>query len=320
MSKDGGIWALFIGRESEVTMFEHIKVLTLRVTYKSEAAGRLPPFLGSSIRGSLGHTMRGLACPTPQVRCHVCPISHSCDYANHFNTVGNEGGAVNPYTIRVITPSGKIEWKKGDTLTLDITLIGETSQRAGLFLDALQEVGVRGLGHRRMPFRLIEIANPYSGKVILKDGEMALRYLKPEPLICDEIQSNKLELRFKNPVRVQVGKKMLYSLSFTDIIRSISRRLTLLSQAFSENELDWNEDRLFHNSDQIKTLSQSWKLNDFKRFSMNRTEKLEIPGIEGWAQFEGDLTPFTPLLKAGERLHIGKNATHGFGAYTINYK
>ncbi|MBG9782996.1 CRISPR system precrRNA processing endoribonuclease RAMP protein Cas6 [Shouchella lehensis] len=301
-------------------MFEHINLITLRITYKARIAGRLPAFLGSSIRGTLGHTIRAFSCPTPKKQCYLCPISASCDYANHFNTVGNEGGAVNPFTLRMVTPSGKIDWREGDRLVFDLTLLGETSFRAGLFIDALQELGKRGLGIRRLPFQLTTIENYDLKKVIWKDGQMALRYLQPQPLICKETPSQIVELRFHNPVRVNVGKTMLLSLNFSDLIRSISRRLTLLSQAFGETELEWNAVSLFQASEQIKTIAQSWELNDFKRYSINQGTKLELPGIEGWVEFEGDLTPFTPLLEAGKRLHVGKNATHGFGSYTIIYK
>lgn len=35
-------------------MFEFIKILTLRATYECQEEGRLPSYLGSTIRGILG--------------------------------------------------------------------------------------------------------------------------------------------------------------------------------------------------------------------------------------------------------------------------
>jgi len=39
----------------------------------------------------------------------------------------------------------------------------------------------------------------------------------------------------------------------------------------------------------------------------------------GYARYEGDITPFTPLLEIGQLIQIGKNTTHGFGHYEIYY-
>ncbi|WP_442954776.1 CRISPR system precrRNA processing endoribonuclease RAMP protein Cas6 [Paenibacillus sp. SYP-B4298] len=50
---------------------------------------------------------------------------------------------------------------------------------------------------------------------------------------------------------------------------------------------------------------------------MTRGGKLELPAITGWARYEGDLSPFTPLLTAGELLHVGKII--GFGQYQASF-
>lgn len=59
---------------------------------------------------------------------------------------------------------------------------------------------------------------------------------------------------------------------------------------------------------------------DFERYSMTQHDnKLSLPAIEGWALYEGDLTPFTSLLEAGQWLHAGKNTTIGFGHFYTAY-
>lgn len=299
-------------------MFEHLKLLTLRVIFEAKRSGNLPPFLGTTIRGALGHCIRGFVCQTPKVKCFVCPIASSCDYANHFNSVGNEGGAVNPFVIRMVT-NNKTNWKVGDKLIFEITLIGETSDYAGLFLDAFQEMEKRGFGAERVPFELKEVTDPIRKKQIWKLGRMSLRHIQPSSLVCKEREVHSVIIKFQSPVRVQISKKVLYSLTFADIIRSISRRLALLTQAFTDKQLSWNEEALLLAAAEVQTESHSWRLNDFKRYSMNHKDKLHIPGIEGWARFSGNITPFTPLLEAGVRIHIGKNATHGFGSFSVFY-
>ena len=47
--------------------------------------------------------------------------------------------------------------------------------------------------------------------------------------------------------------------------------------------------------------------------------RLDLPAIEGWIVFDGDLTELTPILEAGKYFHVGKGATIGFGHYEVFY-
>lgn len=43
-------------------MFEFIKAITLRTTYECQSSGSLPGYMGSTIRGILGHCIRDFYC------------------------------------------------------------------------------------------------------------------------------------------------------------------------------------------------------------------------------------------------------------------
>lgn len=296
-----------------------MKIMTLRATFAAAGRGRLPPYLGSTIRGLLGHCIRDLVCPTPDVKCHLCPISDDCAYAQNFSTPGHQAGAVNPYVLYVLT-NGKVDWNEADICQFDITLIGRSSEQGGLIVDAFKEMGSRGWGVARIPFKLIKITDPVRHTLIWHLGKMWLRNLQPQPLCCEERFARAAVVHFETPVRVKEGQNLKYSLSFADLIQSLSRRLSLLSHAYTDHRLEWNESEMLSAAREIRTTDESWHENRFKRFSMNREgQHLYLPAIEGWARYEGNITPFTPLLAAGERLHIGKNTTHGFGRFHVDY-
>lgn len=296
-----------------------MKTLTLRATFSALGSGRLPPYLGSTIRGLLGHCIRDLVCPTPHVKCYVCEISDNCAYAQNFSTPGHQAGSVNPYVLHVLT-RGKVEWKEADISQFDITLIGRSSEQGGLMVDALQEMEKRGWGAARIPFKLLKITDPIRNTLIWHQGKMWLRNFHPQPLDCEERFARTAVIHFETPVRVKQGQNLKYSLSFADLIQSLSRRMALLSHAYTENRLEWNESEMLAAARLVRTADENWKENKFKRFSMNKEGKdLYLPAIEGWARYEGDITPFTPILAAGQRLHIGKNTTHGFGRFHVDY-
>lgn len=299
-------------------MLEHVQILTLRATFAATGEGRLPPYLGSTIRGLLGHCIRDFVCPHPQVKCHMCKISKNCDYAQNFCSPGNDAGAVNPFVIKALTKD-KIDWNPLDTCQFDITLIGRSSEQAGLFIDALQEMQSRGWGASRIPFELQQITDPIHNTLIWNNGKVWMRNCQPQPLICESRRARAVLVCFQSPVRILKSRKLQHKLSFADVIQSASRRISLLSHAYTGKLLQWDEDMMLADAQNIKTAAESWKPVDFSRYSMTHHGKLELPAIIGWARYEGDLTPFTPILAAGECLHVGKNATIGFGNYQLSY-
>lgn len=75
-------------------MFKHIELLTMRAFFRAHEDGTLPPFLGSTIRGILGHCMREFACIVPEEKCHLCTYASECDYARNFCSPGHVAGSL----------------------------------------------------------------------------------------------------------------------------------------------------------------------------------------------------------------------------------
>ncbi|MDD2401847.1 MAG: CRISPR system precrRNA processing endoribonuclease RAMP protein Cas6 [Clostridia bacterium] len=318
-SKTLSIYYKITIKDGSKNMFKHIEVLTLRAFFLAKGEGKLPPYLGSTLRGILGHCIRDFVCSTPKVRCYQCNLRNGCAYAQCFCSPGNEAGAVNPYVLHALVQD-KLEWKKGDVCTFDITLIGKITERVGLFLDALQAMGERGWGVSRISFSLEQVVDPIRNTLIFSGGKTWMRNMKPYLLDCEECPAGSILVRFDTPVRILVKRNLCQTLSFDSLVQSMSRRISLLSQAYTGRTVQWDEDNMIKAAKKIKTVQENWRFVDFKRYSMNHNgNKLNLPAIEGWALYEGDLTPFTPLLEAGCRLHVGKNSTIGFGHFSVMY-
>lgn len=82
-------------------MFEFMKTLTLHVSYECLKGGTLPAYLGSTIRGLMGHCIHEFYCHHRNVKCFLCEDRGTCQYVQCFSNTGGEAGAVNPYTIYV---------------------------------------------------------------------------------------------------------------------------------------------------------------------------------------------------------------------------
>jgi hypothetical protein len=293
-------------------------MLTFHVVLASTEEGKLPAYLGSTLRGALGHSMRRFVCVFPDRRCHLCELASSCSYAIHFNSPGNDGGAVNPFVLNPITQD-KLVWNKGDLCEFNLTLIGDSAVHAGIYLDAIQDMAARGLGVGRLPFDVLQITNASTNALIWHAGKAWLRNCRPSRPEFAPRASKAVLVRFDTPVRVISGQRLHQRLSFVDLAHSLYRRIELLSQAYSQERFIWESHSVLKAADQIQTSVEYWEPIEFERYSMTRGGTLQLGAIRGWARYEGELTPFTPILEAGKLLHAGKNATIGFGHYQLAY-
>jgi hypothetical protein len=57
---------------------------------------------------------------------------------------------------------------------------------------------------------------------------------------------------------------------------------------------------------------------DVPRFSRNQRQAMTFGGWMGWVRYAVEPTPWLPLLRAGELLHVGKHTTFGFGAIELS--
>ena len=54
-----------------------------------------------------------------------------------------------------------------------------------------------------------------------------------------------------------------------------------------------------------------------QRKVQRQQQEMQLGGLLGSVQLQGDLAPFAQLLHLGQWLHVGKNATMGLGGYRL---
>jgi CRISPR/Cas system endoribonuclease Cas6 (RAMP superfamily) len=56
---------------------------------------------------------------------------------------------------------------------------------------------------------------------------------------------------------------------------------------------------------------------DWERYSARQDARMKMGGFVGEVEYAGAIGEFVPLLKLGERVHIGKGTGFGLGRYVI---
>ena len=300
-------------------MIDLFKVLRLRAYFSANESGTLPAYLGSTVRGILGHCFRSFVCDRPTLRCFKCDKRFDCTYVKNFANTGQEGGAVNPFTLRVFN-EGKTEWQKGDLCVFELTLFGRAAGQPGIYVDALQTMERVGWGATRMSFSLERIVETDTGTLVYACQKSWMRNTLARSMNIVERKASTAVVTFDTPVRIVSGKVLFSSLPFPALIRFLIGRLELIDQIYGEGLLSLDKEALIRDAENVKLVKEAWQDVDFVRYSMTQKgNRLELPSKIGWAMYEGAMDPFVPLLEAGKYVHVGKNSTIGFGHYEVFY-
>jgi hypothetical protein len=177
---------------------EHLKALSLaqyEFRLAALAAGDLPPFLGSTFRGSFGYALKAVACSMPHQDCARCLLSERCLYPRLFESRANrptgllkqQQNAPRPFIFEPPLPGQKysalpfntelghaqanggkhngqkrlfaepLRFTAGDELRFGLTLIGAAIEELPYIIYAVSLMARHGFGAQRTPFVLTEV-------------------------------------------------------------------------------------------------------------------------------------------------------------------
>jgi len=296
---------------------------TFRFELKTEQPFYLPAYAGSMMRGGFGRSFRRISCAFGRKPCEECMLRSRCFYHRIFETTTDKPGrpfqTTHPYIIRPIQKLGGKE--EAEVLSLEVTLMDDALDALPHFVYAFIEFGRFGMGKERAQFELDRVVS--KGDILYQNGDSNIE-LPAEPMILDSFMEpvpdsvQQVQLRFLTPVRAKIRQRYRSKLSFQDIVRLSTRRVRVLSRALErEDPFTEKTNKLMEQALDVRTVSSNCRWFDWRRYSSRQQQAMHLGGVVGEMSFAGDLTPYVPLLKAGEILHIGKNTSFGLGKVEV---
>src|SRR5437764_6260887 len=160
------------------------------------AESELPPFLGSTFRGSFGYALKAIACAMPHQDCARCLLVKRCLYPRLFEPRANQPNgllkqqqnAPRPFIFEPPLPGQKysasllnteigraqanggksnghrrlfdepLRFAAGDELRFGLTLIGPAIEELPYIIYAVSLMARHGFGAQRTPFTLMEVS------------------------------------------------------------------------------------------------------------------------------------------------------------------
>ncbi len=297
----------------------------------------LPDYAGSLLRGQFGAALRQLACMTRQPSCMGCPLQWTCPYPRIFEAPAPSAHSLqhfsnipNAYVMEPPALDQATQRLAGEMLSFDMVLIGKALEQWPLVLLAWQRALAKGLTSSRSRAELLRVdwldaqhsAHPIwqhdAPNAVPSTPVSMLSLTLPAP----EATLASLTLNFQTPLRLQHQGQPLAAAQLTPraLLAALARRVALVLE-FHAGQSHWGQAvpevvRLAERLQEQRDLH--W--HDWTRYSSRQQQTMTLGGVLGRWHLQAD----TPTLKAlwpwlwlGQWLHIGKNATMGMGAYTL---
>jgi hypothetical protein len=200
-------------------------------------------------------------------------------------------------------------------------LIGEATFYLPHIVNSLQVMGDMGLGRGRGKFDVLQVL---SVEEAIFDGNTFswpsayMTWSQIEELSSTIPMTGRLKTIFHTPLRLVFKGKFCNVPEFHILIGNLVQRITSLCRFHcgSGGPDGINKDLVFQ-ARKVALVLNSTRWFDWERYSHRHREFMKLGGLIGEAVYEGDLTPFRPLLIAGSWIHTGKGTTFGLGLFSM---
>lgn len=306
-----------------------------RVTVVPRATLVLPYMTrGNKLRGAFGITLRRLVCHDLDLDCRECPLEPTCVYPATFEPrppVDSERLTRLQDTPRPFVIDAPLEehpeFAPGQPLCFGLVTVGRASESVPYYVATFRNLGDHGLGPRRTPFDLAEVA------AIDARGAATAIYQQASPLVYldaprlraadllqpgDEVRT-RVTLTFLTPLELKDQGAPVREPHLGPIVRRLRDRVNMLSTFFADGPLDMDFKGMSALAESVRLLEARTRVVTVTRGSSRTGHQHDIGGLVGSATYEGDaLAELLPLLRVGEVLHVGRHSAFGNGRILLD--
>lgn len=301
--------------------------ITLQVTQPFS----LPPMPGPVFRSSLNKIMREIACGKPSADCAFCPHREDCHF---FWLYQNSGEFAQIKLARFRTPPKPFVLEPpihirphyyhiGEILTTKLVLVGKALDFCPQWITVFQKMEKHQFNGIDTPFFLKTVVgkNGVTGDDITFFSKESADITTGNPAfsLSDFLQHHtpaapisRITVTFKTPTRIKGAGSLSRAISFKILIQTLLTRVTTLAYNYCQQPHYLNFRELVTLADAIQIVEEQ-ENPAFHSKTTGANKHSYLGGYIGQITYQGDLTPFWPLLKFAEIIHLGKNCTFGLG-------
>jgi len=310
-----------------------LRFVRLRFEAEVTGEGTLPRFFGPTLRGALGLTFRKMVCVTHLDDCSPCILRFQCPYARFFEPFAPPDHPFSkrlvqmprPFVLQVPPPSNSpVSFQVGDAFVFGMTVWHQVENLLPYIIVAVQRTLANGIGKGLRASLVRVVAESSEGEKEVFSAKEGIILTSLPSVSAEEVLAfptekvSQLIVHFVTPTRIDLSGKLQNPVTFSALVKGANERGRALFCAYEGTEPPWDGKALVEAAGKVEMTESQQVWLDLRRFSRRQQEELKVGGVVGWAKFEGeDLSPFLPLLRLMEWVHVGKLGTMGLGQIAV---
>ncbi len=299
----------------------NIRYIDLKFTLAMQDDVKLPRYKCSALRGGMGQMLLQQNCIRNQ-DCEHCDFVRECivqrtlysqfEIQPKFASRGDSIGYV------IECDNHKEYFRRGEKLSFHLLIFGKTIVYFTQFFQAFFMLGQQGLGKEKAKYEIVLVESE-NGGLVANAYQICIQNLGIRT-VREYVEERKTELlkhvlnniiKFNSPVTLKYQGEFIRNFQGEAFVRSVIRRIYCFD-CFEGIDIP-----LMEIDEEIpRIVQQKSRHVSVPRYSSTKG-KMELKGIQGEFEFEKLSEEMLMLFLAGEKLHIGKNSSFGFGKYII---
>jgi hypothetical protein len=288
----------------------------------------LPLFSDPLRRSVFGLALHQQSCITPDADCAECMLQHQCDFAFFIKGLRppeakmmRKVGTVPLPHIFHSDQCGEASIAPGGLFTHGLVLAGAACKRLAAVVRAMEKSGKLGFGRDRAKAELIQVSQVLAGgERLLRDrqGEVQESVMEPISVPSAPPGPAALRLQFITPYLPSDTSFRPETFEIARLLMAVIRRVSLLQYFYMGCPLEADFRALKERAAQSEVINIALRSHKTSCWSARQGRAVELRGFLGTVDFApADPELFWPFLYLGQWLHVGKQASKGFGRYQL---
>lgn len=286
----------------------------------------LPRYPGSTLRGAIGGALRDRACVTGAPDCRGCAHVSTC----HYGVLWESGGEVSgprrfsdpprPYVLDPFHYGTRTRFLPGDRMAFRLRVFGPAIDRVPWLILAVEEAARRGLGRGPSPFELLRVnsfddqrqpLSLFSEGRIVETARLGIQRLGP--IRTRELpEAGRVSLILETPLQLTDGTRMADRVDPVVFSSRLLDRFDALLHFYEQRTSGIDRERVRALASLARVAHHDLGIDAFQRHS-RRQGRVPMKGLLGRVTFDHVVPELYGFWKLGEAIHVGKQATFGFG-------
>jgi CRISPR-associated endoribonuclease Cas6 len=272
---------------------------------------------GNILRGALGSVLRRMAC-VPECPGHSgrdvreCDRRIDCAYARIFEPAALRTGP------RGIGPSGLADWPRpfvlrvahldrqaigpGESFWFDVNVFEMRYPVVEYFGRAFRDLAAEGLG-------------PGRGRADLQLAEQIESV--SIPLEAELPETRRIRVVFRTSTELKKHGEPAAKPEFGILFARARDRVSTLRSLYGAGPLEIDFEAMGERASAVRMTQCQARHLAARRRSSRTGQSHGIGGLVGWAEYEGDLSEFLPILKAAQWTGVGRHCVWGNGELRV---